>query len=198
MRMQYEQAFSGKPIPKEEGQAISLAWSRASREKQEREAQVRALARRPRRGEADSVRFAIRAIEYRIVRGLWVLEISLPSDGPLDSRRNGLEYMREREDHFAAGEWQYGPARPPVPSNKEIEVAKEAVRWIDCLEPTQARLVRVAAQTKRGDRERGVNWDRVLERVPELKGLEQRTLQDRYDRALRWILAELTVDKMAQ
>lgn len=181
----------------EEARVVSLQASRSFRQQQNRVEQVRALARRPRRGEADSVRFAMRAIEYRIVRGLWVLEISLPSDGPLDPRRNGLDYMREREDHFAAGEWQNGPARPPIPSNKEIEAAKEAVRWIDCLEPTQARLLRVAAQTKRGDRERNVNWPRVLERVPELRGLEQRTLQERYDRALRWIVAELTVQRLS-
>lgn len=182
----------------EEAAAIRLEMSQRFRHQQEHRQQVMALARRPRRGEADSVRFAMRAIEQRIVRGLWVLEVSLPTDGPKPAAKHGIEYMREREDHFAAGEWQYGPARPPIPSNREIETAKEAVRWIDCLDEMQARLLRVAAQTKRGDRERSVNWGRVLQRLPELKGLELRTLQDRYDRALRWIVAELTILRLVK
>lgn len=166
------------------------------RERQDREAQVRAFARRPRAEEAASVRFAMRAIEQRIVRGLWVLEISQASDGPREANRNGLEYMRERLDHYAAGEWQHGTARPPVPSSKEIDAAREAQGWIEWLDDEQARLLNLAAMSKRGNRNNRVIWERVIARMPQLRGFKLRTLQDRYDSALRWIVAEMTVQTL--
>jgi hypothetical protein len=181
-----------------EGEVIRLELSRAYRDKQEREVIRRALSRRQTPEDSEAMRFAMRAVEHRIVKGLWVLEISLPGDGPRPSAKHGIDYMREREDHFAAGEWQHGPARPAVPSNREIEAAKEAVKWLEALPEQLARLVRVAAQTKRGDRENRVNWIRVQERLPEQRGREFRTLLDRYHRALRMIVAELTIKRIGK
>jgi hypothetical protein len=181
-----------------QGEVIRLEISRAYRDRQERETLRRALSRRATSEDSTAMRFAMKAIEHRIVKGLWVLELSLPSDGPRMSAKHGIDYMREREDHFAAGEWQQGPARPAVPSNREIEAAKEAVKWLEALPEQLARLVRVAAQTKRGDRENRVNWIRVQERLPEQRGREFRTLLDRYHRALRMIVAELTIKRIGK
>jgi hypothetical protein len=187
-----------------EAEALVRAQVSASmRERAEREAQVRALARRPKADEFASMRFAMRAVEQRIVRGLWVLEISRPSDGPAEPKRNGLDYMTETSDvdarytDAAGGKWEAPQPRPAVPSNREIESAKEAKAWIEWLDEDQARLLTIAAMTKRGGRERRVNWERVTERLFHLRGTKMRTLQDRYDRALRTIVAELTLKRVA-
>lgn len=202
MRVQYEQAFSGKPIPKAEGQALSLAWSRNQREKREREAQVRALARRPSRGESEDMRFAMRCIEHRIVRGLWVLEISQEADGPREQRRHGMQYMRDigdvdwRYEDAPGGKWDAPAPRPALPSSEEIDAAKEAQGWIRWLDDEQARLVNLAALSKRGDRERRINWERVFSRLPHLRSAPLRTLRDRYDQGLRNIVAEMTIRRL--
>lgn len=195
--MRMEVIENGRPVPKELHSAALISASDRFRERQDRKSQIRAMARRPARDEMASVRFAMRAVEQRIVRGLWVLEISQSTDGPGSAKRHGIDYMRERLDHFAAGEWQHGPSRPPVPSNREIDAAKEAQGWIEWLDEDQARLLTIAAMSKRGDRERRVNWERVKSRLPQIVDAKIRGLQDRYDRALRVIVAELTYARIA-
>lgn len=192
-KLRFEVHHGSRIIPEAEQDNVLLRASATLRANREREEQVRALARRPTGEDAANVRFAMRAIEHRIVRGLFVLEISLPREGVPMDRQHGLEYMREREDHYAAGQWQQQAPRPAVPSPKEISAANEAVRWIDSLSEEDARFVRVAAQSKRGERSARIKWERVFNRLPHLMGTSLRTLQDRYDRALRRIVAELSV-----
>lgn len=198
-----EYRVNDKPISAEQGKPLVLAWSQRHRDQQEREAQVRALARRPVRGEADSVRFAMRCIEQRIVRGLWVLELSQEPDGPREQRRHGMQYMRDhgdvdwRYEDAPGGKWDAPAPRPALPSNEEIDAAKEAQGWIRWLDDEQARFFTLAAMSKRGDRSRRINWERVFGRMKHLRDTKMRTLQDRYDQALRRIVAEMTVDRMS-
>jgi hypothetical protein len=191
-------------LPTEEGNALLRTVSAAMRDRHERDLAIRALSRRPRGEDAANVRFAMRSIEHRIVRGLWVLELALPIDGPKRAARHGIDYLNERADvnarytDAAGGKWESSPPRPAIPSNREIESAKEAVGWIERLDEAQARLLHVAALSKRGDRERRVGWERVRSRLPEVRDTPMRTLQDRYDQALRTLVAELTIDRIAK
>lgn len=179
------------------GQEHLLAQTRRFRSQQERRHMVEAMARRPGPNDAFSVRLAMQWVEARIVKGLWVLEISSDTDGPQQARQHGLGYMPEPIDIYAQavakGGYEPLPPRPAVPSSKEIDAAKEAKKWIELLDEGQARLLTVAAMSKRGDRLRRVNWDWVKSRLRIADSASLRTLQDRYDRALRWIVAELSV-----
>jgi hypothetical protein len=196
VRFAYEKNF--RPVPKEEGKSLVLAWSAEQREKAEREAQLKALARRPKCEDNVALRLAMRSVEHRIVRGLWVLELSLPGDGPRPAAKHGLDYMNDRSDVDAryadsAGGQYYSPTpKPEIPSNREIEAAREAKSWIEGLDAEQARMLNIAALSKRGDRERRINWGKVFERMPHLSQTPLRTLRERYDAALRAIVAELT------
>lgn len=190
-----------RELPKEQGQAVVLDMSRTFREAQERNEQIRAMARRPSRGDAASVRFAMQAIEYRIVKGLWTLEISLPPEGRVGWKgRTGIDYMMERDDKWAAavagGGWLTTAPRPAPPPREEIDAAHEARKWIEMLPDQQARLLATAALSKRGDRARRVNWDWVKDRLCISDKVPLRTLRDRYDQALRYIVAELTLARV--
>jgi hypothetical protein len=185
----------------EEAAAVRLELSNQFRARQEREELVQALARRPRRDESASVRFAMRCVEQRIVKGLWTLEISLPPEGRVGWKaRMGIDYMMNREDKWAAavagGGWLSTQPSPAPPSTEEIDAALEAKKWIECLPEQQARLLATAALSKRGDRERRVNWPSVMERLKIRDDTPLRTLRDRYDQALRYIVAELTLTRV--
>jgi hypothetical protein len=196
-RFETEVHHGQRVLPPEEGKLLLLAKSEKMRLKRERDDLVRAMARRPVAGDTASVRFAMRCIEQRIVKGLWVQEITTDSDGPRAAKRHGIGYMPEDVDQWsqavAKGGWVAPPPAPPVPSPKEVTAAQEAIGWIDWLDEGQARLLRTAAITKRGDRERRVNWEWVKGRLSLPEKTPYRTLQDRYDRALRLIVAELTI-----
>lgn len=195
-----ETVYGSRTLQGAEAEVLRLHVSRGMQERREWEDQLRALARRPGPQEAPAMRVAMQAVEQRIVRGLWVIEISEIGDGPRQQRQHGLGYMPEAVDRIgeavAKGGWQAPSPRPPIPSSKEIDAAREAQRWIEWLDDGQARLLTVAAGTKRGDRQRRVNWDRVKAalRLPDATPL--RTLQERYDRALRTIVAELTLARV--
>jgi hypothetical protein len=147
-----------------------------------------------------SVERAALAVETQFVKGLWVLQLAVNSDGHRPSGRCGLAYMQEAVDRIGQaidkGGWDMPPPRPAIPSSKEIDAATETQKWLDCLEPTEARVLTVGALSKRGDAGRKVNWMRVRPRLPELGDLSVRSLQAIYARALRNIVAELTARQM--
>lgn len=186
-----------------EAAQLRLEVSRTFRHTQERNELIRTMARRPSKGDSVSVRFAMQSIEHRIVKGLWVLEISQEADGPREARRHGMQYMRDHGDvdwRYAdapSGNWDSIAPRPALPSSEEISAAHEAIKWTELLSDEQARLLRVAALTKRGDRARRVNWERVIDRLMLKHDTPLRTLRDRYDQALRYIVAELTLARVA-
>jgi hypothetical protein len=196
-RFETEVHYGQRVLSPDEGKALLRESAERLRLKQERADLVRALARRPHPEDAASVRFAMRCIEQRIVKGLWVQEITTDADGPRTARRHGIGYMPEDVDQWsqavAKGGWTAPPPAPAVPSPKEVTASQEAIGWIDWLDEGQARLLRTAAITKRGDRERRVNWEWVKGRLGLAEKTPYRTLQDRYDRALRLIVAELTI-----
>lgn len=183
-----------------EGEALRIEVSRGFRERQDWEDQLRAIARRPGPREAPAMRAAMKAVEHRIVKGLHVIELSASPDGPRRQRQHGIGYIPEAVDRIgeavAKGGWQAPDPSPAVPSSREIDAAREAQKWIGYLDERQARLLTVAAGTKRGDCKRRVNWERVKSalRLPETTPI--RTLQDRYDRSLRTIVAELTLARV--
>jgi hypothetical protein len=167
-----------RELPKDQGKAVVLDMSRSFREAQERNEQIRAMARRPTR------------------------EISLPPEGRVGWKgRMGIDYFMEREDKWAAavagGGWLSNAPSPAPPSTEEIDAALEAKKWIEFLPEQQARLLATAALSKRGDRSRRVNWEKVKERLLIPDSTPLRTLRDRYDQALRYIVAELTLARLA-
>lgn len=192
-----ETVYGSRTLEGAEAEVLRLHVSRGMRERQEWEEQLRAIARRPRPQEFAAMRAAMKSVEQRIVRGLWVLELALPMDGPRKPGIHGLDYLPEEIDHYgtvaSGGKWEPPPARPAVPSNREIDAAKEAKGWIEWLDDEQARLLAVAALTKRGDRASRVNWERVKDRLRLPPKTPLRTLRERYDAGLRRIVAELTI-----
>jgi hypothetical protein len=190
--------YGSQELTGKEATALRLLVSDQRRANLEREQMQRAIARRPRVGE-DSLDFkiAIRAVELRIVRGLFVLELSLPPEGVPAAKQHGLEYMVERQDHYLAGRYLQRAPSPEVPSAREITAAKEASKWIDAIPGDEdRRFFRLAAQSKRGERERSVAWDRVFSRLTHLKDTPPRTLQERYQRCLRLIVADHMLRQM--
>lgn len=138
------------------------------------------------------------AIEARLVKGLWVLQLAVSADSPRASARNGLSYMQDNVDRIgqaiANGGWD--APRPALPSSKDIDAATETQKWLEFLDPVEARVLTVGAMSKRGDAGRRVSWDRVRVRLPEMSYYSTRSLQGIYTRALRNIVAELTMEKI--
>jgi hypothetical protein len=194
--MRLEVIHGSRVVPKDEQQAILVRISQRMRANREREEQVRALARRPSPDDSADMLFLTKVIEQHIVRGLWVIELSQALDGPRPAKRHGLEHLREREDHFAAGQWIREASSPALPSSREIDAAERAKSWLRYLDEGQAKLLNVAALTKRGEWNSGVKWDAVKEKLIHLRGVHHSTLKDRYQRALRTIAAELTIQRL--
>ena len=144
-----------------------------------------------------SVERAMLGIEEKLVKALWVIERSTSSDKPRGyDGRNGFDYMPEAIDLYgeavAKGGYETPPARPALPESKEITEARQTQRLLELLDdPREARVLTVGAMSKRGDPGRRVNWSRVKERLPELKGFTDRHLRGIYSAALRSMVAEL-------
>jgi hypothetical protein len=146
----------------------------------------------------DALRRAIGAVEARLVEALWTLARLPMGRGPAGPRQHGLDYIQDQAQIFAnavaaGGKWEQHAMRPPRPSAKAIDAMHEPLSWIttDFLPRDRCMLVMVAASLKRGDVARNVNWARVVERLPDLKPLSVRRLQQRYQDGLRAIVAEL-------
>lgn len=158
------------------------------------------LNQRPRYTDAPdraSVRRAMIKVESRIVQAMWTLS-RLPDP---DNRFNGSggwpQYIQDPNDRFAnavanGGKWDDIRPRPPLPSSRAIDAMDEPLDWLKLLPSTQARIVAVAAGTKRGDVFRNVSWSRVRDALPQARGHTIRTLQRRYDEGVRAITSHLT------
>jgi Zn-finger domain-containing protein len=59
------------------------------------------------------------------------------------------------------------------------------------------KLLVVGATSKRGQVARQINWIRIREGMKELDGMSERTLRHRYQEALRIIVSELTIARIA-
>jgi hypothetical protein len=148
--------------------------------------------------ERRSVARAMLLVELKFVKALWVLERAMSADGARGhAKRNGLDYMHDRLDQYAQavanGGWFVPAARPALPSAKEIDEASKVQRWLEFLDPCDARLLTIGAMSKRGDAGRRINWMRVRESLPEIRNEPARTLKEGYTRALRHMVAELAL-----
>lgn len=163
---------------------------------------TRILASRVRAGKAAeapdiaSIRHAVDVVEARIVEALWTLA-RLPEgrrpDGP---NHHGVEYIHDRADRWSlavasGGKWDQPAPRPPLPSGRAIDAMYAPLEWLSLVPKELGKLLTAAALTKRGDAARQVSWARVLISMPELTVYSKRTLQRRYEDAVRTIVAEL-------
>lgn len=179
-----------------EAKAVVLEASRTFRERQEDRLnrRVKRLSHCP---ERMSVAKAMFAVEQRLVEALWTLA-RLPNDKGIGfASRNGVGYLDERADLYAnavaAGGWLTIPPRPAPPTAKAIDGMHEPLEWLRLLDREQARLLTAGATFRRGDMAKYISWSRIRVKVPEYAGLSIRTLQRRYEQALRDIVSHLTI-----
>jgi hypothetical protein len=192
-RFEYE--VNGKSVSRGQGRSVVLEASlRFHRNNIRLERRVTRLTGTP---ERLSVQKAMLAIEDRIVKAFWVLA-RLPNDKGIGyAKRNGLDYLPEREDRFAnavaaGGKWDQETPRPAVPSGREIDAMYAPLEWLRLLDREHACILSIGAQWKRGESCRRVSWPRARERHTEFANYSTRTLQRRYNDALRTITVALT------
>lgn len=142
------------------------------------------------------VRHAIDVVEARIVEALWTLARLPEGRGPDGPNHHGVEYIHDRADRWSlavssGGKWDQPPPRPPLPSGRAIDAMYAPLEWLSLVPKEVGKFLTAAAATKRGDAKRNVSWARVLLSMPELTAYSKRTLQRRYEDALRAIVAEL-------
>lgn len=188
-----------KRLEGQEAIAVRLSASRSFLARAENVRASRQASRVSGLPERDSVQKAMLLVEHRIAEALWVLA-RLPGDRGIGfSARNGVSYIPDRIDNYAAaleGKLSVPPPKPPPPSSKAIDAMFEPLDWLKLIPRDQARLLTIGAQSKRGDVSRNISWARMRVSFPELAGLSTRTCQRRYQDALRAIVAELTLEKL--
>lgn len=145
-----------------------------------------------------SVAKAMLAVESRLVKAFWTIA-RLPGERLGGNGRCGLDYVPERGDwsgyaDAAGGKWESVAPRPPIPSARDIDQAKEALDWL-LLVPNEAlrRIIVVGATAKRGDVGRGVPWPRLRHT---LGNYTERHLRNKYQEGLRTIVTELTLARI--
>jgi hypothetical protein len=141
-----------------------------------------------------SVKRAMDVVERQLVEALWTLA-RLPDRNPFGNGRCGIEYVQERGDYRAedatGGKWD-----PSRPSPRAIDAMHEPLEWLTWLKPDHAKLVSVAAATKRGSSDRNISWARVRAAYPPAHSLSIPTLHRRYADGIRAIVSELTIRHM--
>lgn len=203
--MRMEVIEGSRVIPKAEQRAVLLAMTERFRQRQE----ISRLQRRADRliGAPDrvSVAKAMLAVEERLVGAFWTIARQpLGMVNPAGNGRNGLEYFHDREDvharyaDAAGGKWESVAPRPSLPSSKDIDAANAALDWLLLIEDEKLRrLLVIGATSKRGDAGRRISWERLRPSLPEYSGFTIRTIQRRYQEALRIIVSELTIARMS-
>lgn len=201
MKMIYE--FRGKSVAAEQGRALAnaaivgLQTSRIQRR----------VERLPDAPDRQSVARAILAVEDRLVRAFWTIArqpIPVNASAPRQAQRCGIDYFHEQVDSFArfvdaaGGKWDSVAPRPSLPSSKAIDEANRTLDWLLLITDESLRkLLVVAATSKRGDAGRRMNWMLVRLKLPEFSQMPVRTLKWRYREALRIIVSELTLARVA-
>lgn len=199
MRMAYE--LNGKPVASEHGKALALAAVEAM---DARRVNGR-ISRLPSAPDRQSVAYAMLMVEIRLVKAFWTIARQpLGSAVPMDARRNGVGYVHDRDDTHAryadaaGGKWETAAPRPSLPSSKEIDAANEALDWLLLIEDEGLRrLLVVGATSKRGDAGRRINWIRLRSGLTDYADMTVRTMQRRYQDALRTIVTEMTLARMS-
>lgn len=187
----------------EEAELLSLSVSAKFRARQ--------LERRADRSRKDnetperqSVAIAMLAVEERLVKAFWTIARQ-PAKNlcPASLAQCGLDYMPERGDlggyaDAAGGKWHSIAPRPAVPGGKEIDDANNALDWLLFIDEARRKILVLGATSKRGDTGRQIPWARLRQNKDEFAGLSTRTMQGRYREALRIIVNELTLARLAK
>lgn len=202
--MRMEVIENGRPVPKAQAHAVLLGATErfhARRLQARLERTKKRLAHAP---ERQSVAIAMLAVEEQIVKALWTIARQpLGKVAPLASSRCGLDYFHDRSDihsiyaDAAGGKWDSIAPKPAVPSAKDISAADRVQDWLLLIEDEDmAKVLVYGATSKRGDAARQVNWNRVKSARPEIKDMPTRTLNFRYQEALRIIVSELMLARV--
>jgi hypothetical protein len=195
---------NGKAVPKELQSAVLLDMSDRFRAKQLQRRLERTKRRHEGFPERQSVAIAILAVEEKIVSALWTIARQpLGKIAPLSAGRCGIDYIHDRSDihsiyaDAAGGKWHATAPKPSLPSAKEISLADRVQDWLLLVDDEGLRKILVyGATSKRGDAGRQVNWIRVKGAIRELEGYSLRTLNARYQEALRTIVNALTLARV--
>lgn len=198
--------MGSRQLGPEEAVAVRLEISRNFRVKQESNARVqRRIARLPDCPERRSVAQAMLSVEIGLVKAFWTIARQ-PLGGamPVAANRCGLDYFHDRTDTHAryadapGGKYETIAPRPSLPSARDIDLANKALDWLLLIDEEGLRkLLVVGATSKRGDAGRNISWPRIRQTMPELGGYTVRTLKHKYREALRIIVSELTLAKVA-
>jgi hypothetical protein len=188
--MRIETIVGSKTYKGAEGLAIRLEASRALAQRREAKLsrRVNRLAHCP---ERLSVAKAMFAIEQRLVEALWTLA-RLPNDRGIGfAQRNGVGYFHDYADKVeqakAAG-WLTTPPKPSPPDARAIDAMSEPLEWLRLLDRGNAKLLSEGAMSRRGDMANPVRWSKIRKSL-EMEHLTIRTLQRRYEQALRDLIA---------
>lgn len=203
--MKVDVIHGSRRVPRDEAKALLVSVSENFRANQLRGRLERARHRNahlPR--ERQSVAVAMLAVEDRLVRAFWTIARLPLTAAPQSARRWGLVYYHDDSDTMAGyadaagGKWDSLAPRPALPSAKAIDDATAVLDWLLlCDDVPLRRVLVIGATSKRGDAGRKVNWIRVRAALPELSKVSRRTLQRRYEDALRCIVAGLTLARVA-
>lgn len=191
-------------VPKAEQKELLVGVSTRMRERQSSRlyARVDRVTGSP---ERQSVAKAMLAVEERLVKAFWTIARQpLGQSSPIAASRCGLDYYHNETDvharyaDAAGGKWESIAPRPSLPSSKEIDDANAALDWLLLIDNEGLRrLLVIGATSKRGDAGRRISWIRLRPSLPEHGGTTVRTIQRKYQEALRIIVTELTIARMS-
>jgi len=204
-KMKMEVIENWRLVPKERHKAVLLDASDRFFARQLERRVRRVSERQEFAPDRRSTAIAMLAVEDRLVRAFWTIARQPARHiAPGSLARCGLDYVpgeTDREAGYkdaAGGDWRSVAPRPPIPSGKEIDQANEALDWLLHVDESRRKILVVGATSKRGDVGRQISWPRVRQAIPSLAGLSTRTLQGRYREALRIIVTELTLARLAK
>jgi hypothetical protein len=191
----------GKELPAAQGSALLLDISVKINARRLQRRVERATRRNEGFPERQSVAIAMLAVEEHIVKALWTIARQpLGKAGPVLIGRCGIDYLHDRSDIHSiyadspGGKWDSVAPRPALPSSKEITAADRVQDWLLLIDDENLRkLLVVGATSKRGDAGRQINWIRIRQGMRELDGIAARTLNFKYQEALRVIVSELSL-----
>jgi hypothetical protein len=188
--MRFEVVHGSRVMKGEEAKAFLVDVGRRMNERAEARLnrRVRRLGGCP---ERMSVAKAMFAVEQRLVEALWTLA-RLPNDRGIGfAQRNGVGYFHDYADKVeqakAAG-WLTTPPKPSPPDARAIDAMSEPLEWLRLLERGNAKLLSEGAMSRRGDMANPVRWSKIRKSL-EMEHLTIRTLQRRYEQALRDLIA---------
>jgi hypothetical protein len=201
-RFETEVHHGQRVLPPEEGKVLLLDITMRMDARRLQRRLERATQRHEGFPERQSVAIAMLAVEEQIVKALWTIARQpLGHTAPIASARCGIDYIHDRSDvhsiyaDAAGGKWDTVAPRPSLPSAKDISQANRVQDWLLLIDDEELRkLLVIGATSKRGDAARRIPW--ITMKIPQRMGLTSRSVQRRYDEALRVIVNGLTLARV--